>query len=77
MYILRRKGSWMRHVIRGEGILTTVLESTVKGDNRLRRRRRRLSTVDDTNRRGSAKTQEKKRGPEAIGENSDANRQSL
>lgn len=32
--IKKRKGDWIRHIIRGKGILTAVLEGTVEGKRR-------------------------------------------
>lgn len=36
--ILKRKGDWIRHIIRGKGIFTTVLEGIVEEEKRYGRK---------------------------------------
>lgn len=43
--IINRKANWLGHIMRGKGIMNTVLEGTVEGERR--RGRKRLKAIDE------------------------------
>lgn len=45
-YIKKRKGDWLGHIIRGIGILTTVLQGTMKEERIRETKRLKLTNLD-------------------------------